>query len=59
MTRTNELTAAKAFLTEHCGGGEPVPVLAAVSGGLDSMCLLHLLAVWGPGAKPHRNRRPF
>lgn len=47
MTRTNELTAAKAFLTEHCGGGEPVPVLAAVSGGLDSMCLLHLLTVWG------------
>ena len=47
MTRTNELAAAKAFLTERCGGGEPVPVLAAVSGGLDSMCLLHLLAAWG------------
>ena len=24
-----------------------MPVLAAVSGGLDSMCLLHLLATWG------------
>ena len=43
MTRTNDLPAARACL-EKIGEG---PVLAAVSGGLDSMCLLHLLTVWG------------
>ena len=45
MTRTNDLAAAKACLTGLCGA--EAPVLAAVSGGLDSMCLLHLLATWG------------
>ena len=43
MTRTNDLPAARACL-EKIGEG---PVLAAVSGGLDSMCLLHLLTAWG------------
>ena len=47
MTRRNDLYAAKAFLTANVGGVPPVPVLAAVSGGLDSMCLLHLLTFWG------------
>ena len=43
MTKmTIDLAAAKRFLE-----GVPMPVLAAVSGGLDSMCLLHLLATWG------------
>lgn len=46
MTRT-DLSAAKAFLTELQGGTEQISVLAAVSGGLDSMCLLHLLTTWG------------
>ena len=45
MTRTSDLAAAKACLTGLCGA--EAPVLAAVSGGLDSMCLLHLLATWG------------
>ena len=40
-----DLAAAKACLTGLCGA--EAPVLAAVSGGLDSMCLLHLLATWG------------
>ena len=39
MTRTNDLPAARACL-EKIGEG---PVLAAVSGGLDSMCLLNLV----------------
>ena len=47
MTRRNDLYAAKAFLAANVGGVPPVPVLAAVSGGLDSMCLLHLLTFWG------------
>ena len=43
MTKTTiDLTSAKRFLE-----GVPQPVLAAVSGGRDSMCLLHLLADWG------------
>lgn len=46
MTKTTDFAAAKAFLTELCGG-EQTAVLAAVSGGLDSMCLLHLLMTWG------------
>lgn len=37
-----DLAEAKRFLR-----GVPMPVLAAVSGGLDSMCLLHLLSTWG------------
>ena len=47
MTKTStDLTAAKRFLEELCGG-KPAAVLCAVSGGLDSMCLLHLLSTWG------------
>ena len=40
--KTTDLAEAKRFLN-----GVPLPVLAAVSGGLDSMCLLHLLSTWG------------
>ena len=47
MATTSELTAAKRFLEGLSGGENPTPVLAAVSGGLDSMCLLHLLSTWG------------
>ena len=47
MTMTTDLMAAKRFLEEMDGGRETVPVLCAVSGGLDSMCLLHLLSTWG------------
>lgn len=47
MTRTTDLPAAKAVLSGLCGSPEPTAVLAAVSGGLDSMCLLHLLTIWG------------
>lgn len=46
MMRT-DLSAAKAFLTELRGRAGEMQVLAAVSGGLDSMCLLHLLTTWG------------
>lgn len=46
MTR-NELRAAREFLSGMSGGVYPTPVLCAVSGGLDSMCLLHLLSTWG------------
>ena len=47
MTKTNtDLAAAKGVLAD-LNGSEPVSVLAAVSGGLDSMCLLHLLSTWG------------
>ena len=43
MTRTTtDLQAAKRRLS-----GTPTRVLCAVSGGLDSMCLLHLLSTWG------------
>lgn len=43
MTKTTiDLTSAKRFLD-----GVPLPILAAVSGGRDSMCLLHFLADWG------------
>jgi tRNA(Ile)-lysidine synthase len=42
--------------------GETTPVLCAVSGGLDSMCLLHLLCTWGAqhgfsAAAAHFNHR--
>ena len=47
MAMTNDLAAAKWFLEGMSGGAQPPPVLAAVSGGLDSMCLLHLLSTWG------------
>ena len=47
MTRTHDLPAAQACLAGLESGGAAVSVLAAVSGGLDSMCLLHLLTVWG------------
>ena len=43
MTRMNDLPAARSALEKI----EEGPVLAAVSGGLDSMCLLHLLTAWG------------
>ena len=43
MTKTTiDLPAAKRFLS-----GVPQPILAAVSGGRDSMCLLHFLHTWG------------
>jgi len=42
MTTNTELGAARASLEKLHG-----PVLCAVSGGLDSMCLLHLLAAQG------------
>ena len=43
--KTDALKPAKTFLLAHCGQNRSV--LAAVSGGLDSMCLLHLLHTWG------------
>ena len=43
MTRMNDLPAARSALEKI----EEGPVLAAVSGGLDSMCLLYLLTAWG------------
>ena len=43
MTKTTiDLPAAKRVLS-----GVPQPILAAVSGGRDSMCLLHFLHTWG------------
>lgn len=57
MTRTSDLAAAKACLTGLCGA--EAPVLAAVSGGLDSMCLLHLLATWGREWNLKRRRPPI
>ena len=47
MMTSTDLAAAKRFLEGMSGGVEPTPVLCAVSGGLDSMCLLHLLSTWG------------
>ena len=45
MATTNELLAARTFL-RRCfpRGGR---VLCAVSGGMDSMCLLYFLDTWG------------
>lgn len=45
MKRRNSLESAKGVLREWFPDG--APVLAAVSGGIDSMCLLHLLHTWG------------
>lgn len=45
MTTRSELSAAGAFLAERMPAGGQV--LCAVSGGLDSMCLLHYLDTWG------------
>ena len=60
MTTKSELTAARALLTERFPQGGRV--LCAVSGGLDSMCLLHVLDTWGRGhgflpAAAHFNHR--
>lgn len=46
MKTSTDLAAARRFLEELCGG-KGAAVLCAVSGGLDSMCLLHLLSTWG------------
>ncbi len=46
MKTSTDFTAARRFLEELCGTS-PMAVLCAVSGGLDSMCLLHLLSTWG------------
>ena len=43
----NELAAARTFLTELWADEETPSVLCAVSGGLDSMCLIHFLTEWG------------
>ena len=48
MMTSTDLTAAKRFMEELCGR-KTAAVLCAVSGGLDSMCLLHLLSTWGQG----------
>ena len=45
--RNKELNAARTFLAELWGGEKAPSVLCAVSGGLDSMCLLHFLSEWG------------
>ena len=45
MTTRSELSAAGSFLEERLSRGGRV--LCAVSGGLDSMCLLHYAAAWG------------
>lgn len=48
MTRRNECSALKSA-EETLLGWFPcgAAVLAAVSGGVDSMCLLHLIYTWG------------
>ncbi|MDY3282677.1 tRNA lysidine(34) synthetase TilS [Dysosmobacter sp.] len=45
MATTSELAAARNLLRRELPGGGRV--LCAVSGGLDSMCLLHFLRTWG------------
>lgn len=47
----SDLKEAKLALERVSDGVRPTPVLAAVSGGLDSMCLLHLLSTWGQERK--------
>ncbi len=48
MTMKTELASARRFLREVMPEG--ARVLCAVSGGVDSMCLLEFLSVWGIGA---------
>lgn len=48
MGTTNELAPARDFLRRRFPAG--ARVLCAVSGGLDSMCLLYFLDTWGPTA---------
>ncbi len=48
MGMTNELISARVFLRRQFPEGGRV--LCAVSGGLDSMCLLHYLDTWGRSA---------
>lgn len=48
MGTTNELAPAREFLRQQFPAG--ARVLCAVSGGLDSMCLLYFLDTWGPSA---------
>lgn len=45
MMMTSELAAARRFLRARLLPGSRV--LCAVSGGLDSMCLLHVMVTWG------------
>ena len=47
MAMMSDLPGVRRALEDMGGGVRPTPVLAAVSGGLDSMCLLHLLSTWG------------
>ena len=48
MTMENELREARLFMSARLAdrGKSPLRLLAAVSGGLDSMCLLHFLMDW-------------
>lgn len=48
MGMMNELAPAREFLRQQFPAG--ARVLCAVSGGLDSMCLLYFLDTWGPSA---------
>lgn len=48
MGTMNDLAPAREFLRQQFPAG--ARVLCAVSGGLDSMCLLYFLDTWGPSA---------